>query len=250
MNTIKNLKLLPVLLLALSFFSCNNSGSSNSETAKTDTSVTMTKDSATPAPAAAASAPAIAVPFDVVEILHKVKSYATWKPEFNADSANRLAAGLHPLVIGLSMNDSNNVLVILKADDIAKAKDFSNNPQLKDAMKKAGVVSHPTITKWHIIRFNTDSHEKQWVEITHKVKNFDTWLKAFDGEGTAQRATEGCVDVALARGIDDSNMVKVVLDVSDMAKAKAAIFSDAKKKLMMDAGVEGKPTVEFYKEAE
>jgi len=35
-----------------------------------------------------------------------------------------------------------------------------------------------------------------------------------------------------------------------MAKAKAAIFSDEKKKIMMSAGVVGAPKIEFYTTAE
>jgi hypothetical protein len=167
---------------------------------------------------------------------------------FDADSANRQAAGLENIAIGRNMNDSNDIVLAFKADDVAKAKAFSTDPKLKDAMAKGGVISKPDFSLWHVIRFNAESHQKQWVEINHKVKNFDAWLKVYDGEGTAQRANEGMVDVALARGVDDSNMVKLVFDITDLAKAKAAISSDAKKKLMMSAGVEGKPGIEFYQD--
>jgi hypothetical protein len=72
----------------------------------------------------------------------------------------------------------------------------------------------------------------------------------FDQEGPAQRASEGMVDVALARAVDDPNNVHIVLDITDMAKAKTALFSESKKQLMMSAGVEGKPKIEFYTSAE
>ncbi len=84
--------------------------------------------------------------------------------------------------------------------------------------------------------------------VTHKVKDFDAWLKVYDGEGKATRASQGMVDRVLARGIDDPNIVHIVFAVTDMAKAKAAISSEAKKKLMTSAGVEGPPTIEFYKQ--
>ncbi|MEO8861993.1 MAG: hypothetical protein ABI358_11255 [Ginsengibacter sp.] len=83
------------------------------------------------------------------------------------------------------------------------------------------------------------------MQFTRKVKDFAPWQKVYDGEDTAQRATEGMVDVAPARGIEDSNRVFIAFDVSDMAKAKTAVMSDVKKKLMMSAGVEGKSSVEF-----
>jgi hypothetical protein len=234
MTTIKILKPLSVVFFALALFSCNNSGSSSTETTKTDSTTT---DTTTTVAAPATAAPAMVAPFDVAEVTHKVKNYATWRPIFDADSANRQAAGLENIAIGRNMNDSNDIVLAFKADDVAKA------------MAKGGVISKPDFSLWHVIRFNAESHQKQWVEINHKVKNFDAWLKVYDGEGTAQRANEGMVDVALARGVDDSNMVKLVFDITDLAKAKAAISSDAKKKLMMSAGVEGKPSIEFYQDA-
>ena len=242
MTIIKLLKPLRVLVLALALFSCNNSGSSNTDAAKTDS--TATTDS-TP-PAATTAMPAMAAPFDVAEVYHKVKDYAAWKHVYEADSSNRTGAGLENIAIGRNMSDSNEILLVFKTTDVAKARTFSTDPKLKEVMHKGGVISKPEFSLWHVIRFNPDSHEKQWVEITHKVKDFAVWLKVYDGEGTAQRATEGVVDVALARDIDDSNRVKLVFDVTDLAKAKAAISSDAKKKLMMSAGVEGKPAVVFY----
>lgn len=71
-------------------------------------------------------------------------------------------------------------------------------------------------------------------------------LKVFDNEGTATRANQGLIDLVLARGVNDSNLVHLVFDINDMAKAKSAMHSDAKKKLMMSAGVIGTPQIEFY----
>jgi hypothetical protein len=117
-------------------------------------------------------------------------------------------------------------------------------------MDKAGVVSKPDIELFHVIRFNPDSKESQWVVVTHKVKDFDAWVKVFDAEGTATRATFGLVDLALARGVEDSNIVHIVFDIKDLAKAKARISDPALKKLMEDGGVVGVPKIEFYKTAE
>ncbi len=227
------------LIVATALFSCNGAK-------KTDAADTT----AAAKPAAAATAPAMKAPFDVVEITHKLKDYATWRPLFNADSTFRKTAGLTDIVVGQQVDSANNVMVVLNASDVAKAKAFAADPRLKDVMTKGGVISKPDVEYFHVIRFNPDSHEKTWVVITHKVKDFDAWVKVYDGEGTATRTSQGMVDVALARGIDDPNLVHIVFDVTDMAKAKAAIFSDEKKKLMMSAGVEGKPEIVFYKTAE
>jgi len=58
----------------------------------------------------------------------------------------------------------------------------------------------------------------------------------------------GLADAVLARGIDP-NLVHIVFDIKDMAKAKARMKDSALKKLMTDAGVEGAPKIEFYETA-
>ncbi len=189
-------------------------------------------------------------PFDVAEITHTVKDYVKWRPFFDADSVNRKANGLEDIVVGRNMNNPNKILIALKVADTAKAMAFAGDPKLKEAMDKAGVISKPEFNLYHVIRYNPDSKEKQWVLVTHKVKDFDAWLKVFDAEGPATRATYGLTDVVLARGLNDSNMVHIVFDITDLAKAKARIKDPALKKLMTDAGVISAPQIEFYNSAE
>ncbi|HEY5408032.1 MAG TPA: hypothetical protein VIJ92_13140 [Ginsengibacter sp.] len=237
----------PILVLGISmaFFACN-SGSENKDDASAmpaDSSSASTATTTTPAPAAF-------TPFDVAEITHTVKDYAKWRPAFNADSVNRKANGLEDIVVGRNMDDPNKILIALKVSDTAKAMAFAADPKLKEAMDKAGVISKPVFELFHVIRYNPDSKEKQWVTVTHKVKDFDTWLKVFDAEGTATRATYGLIDVVLARGIQDSNLVHIVFDVKDMAKAKARINDPALKKSMTDGGVISVPKIEFYNSTE
>ena len=77
------------------------------------------------------------------------------------------------------------------------------------------------------------------LSVTTKVKDFATFLQVYDGEGKATRAEHGLVDrVTLeTHNLDDSNMVRLVLPVTDMAKAKARLASpEMKKKLMDEAG--------------
>ena len=73
------------------------------------------------------------------------------------------------------------------------------------------------------------------VSVTHHVKNFDAWLKVYDGEGKDTRGCEdGTVDRAMSRGIEDTNMVSVVFVITQiMAKAKARVASPELKKETM-----------------
>ena len=192
-----------------------------------------------------------AAPFDVVEISHTIKDYAVWKKAFDADEFNRKVSGLNFIVIGRSNENPNNVTVVLHASDVAKAKTFSASPKLKEVMEKNGVVTKPEFSYYKVIRVNPDSKETSWVQVTYKVKDFDAWLKVFDANGrTANRAAQGLIDVVLARGIDDPNIVHLVFDIKDMAKAKAYMTSDETNKLRISAGMIGSPKIEFYNTAE
>lgn len=238
----------PLLALGLiaAISSCNsNSSTKNAVPANSaDTATTTASAEATPPPAPEFK------PFTVAEITHTVKDYAKWRPFFDTDSNNRKANGLETIVVGREIDHPNNIMTAYTVSDMQKAKDFGNSPDLKEKMKTAGVISKPDIEFFKVIRFNPNSHEKQWVVITHKVKDFNAWLKVFDAEGSAKRASDGLVDVVLARGVEDSNLVHLVFDITDMIKARASMNSVEKKKLMMSAGVEGTPKIEYYKDAE
>jgi hypothetical protein len=49
--------------------------------------------------------------------------------------------------------------------------------------------------------------------------------------------------------LEDSNLVHIVFEVTDLAKVKGRMADPALKKKMIDAGVVGKPTMTFYKDA-
>ncbi len=241
----KNFVLLLAIIIALSASSCNNSTDAAKDTPAADTG--RGKDTAT---AAISPAPAAFTPFDIMEIGHAVKDYDKWRPAFDVDSTARKASGLSYIVMGRETGKPNNLLIFLTATDIPKSKAFAADPRLKDVMTKNGVVSKPAISYFHVIRFNDNSKEKQWVVVTHKVKDFDAWLKVYDGEGAAARAEQGLYDVVLARGVDDPNTVQLIFDIKDLEKAKASIASEEKKKLMASAGVEGVPAIHYYTSTE
>jgi hypothetical protein len=190
------------------------------------------------------------IPFDMAVITHDVKDYKTWRPFFDTDAVSRKASGLEDIMVGKGSDKPNSIVIMLRVGDLEKAKQFVADPRLKNVMEKGGVVSKPEIQFYRVVRHNAEARQKQWVTVTHKVKDYDAWLKVYDGEGNAQRNSEGMVDLLLARGTDDPNLVQLVFKITDMTKAKTAIFSEAKKQLMMSAGVEGKPAIEFYSSAE
>lgn len=204
------------------------------------------KEAATDA-AAETAAPAPATLFSAVVVKHTVADYTKWKAAFDANAQARTDTELTPISILQDKENPNLVMVSMKMANLQKAKDFTTSPGLKEAMQKGGVTGAPEIAFYNAIRFDENAAATQdRLIVTHRVKDFDAWLKVYDGEGTANRAAQGLVARALARGIDDPNMVLISFVVTDMAKAKARIASEDLKKIMMDAGVEGPPQINFY----
>ena len=222
---------------ALLFISCNG-GDQNKQTSKEDTTASV----------AVAPEPAPFNPFKVMIVKQNVKSYASWLPLFKSNDSLRNAYDVHRFVVGRGIPDSNMVVVINKIGDFQKAKDFRKLPQLKQMMSKGGVVGTPGISFAEVIRNDsTPVDQMDRMMVSHHVKNFDAWLKTFDAETKETRASYGMMDRAIARDADDSNMVYLVFVITDMAKAKARGESAELKKLMTDAGVEGKTTMTMYK---
>ena len=234
----KKKSLILVAVFSAMLFSCNNSTQTDQTKAEDTTAATATE----PAP------PAVFTPFDIVRVQFRVKNYDKWYQGFLSRDSMRVANGIHKYVVDRGLNaDSNMVMVVYKIDDIQKAKAFYGSPAFKAAVAKSGVISTPKLTYLHVIRNDTSNvPQDQRVSVTHHVKNFDAWLKVYDGEGKDTRAANGTVDRAVARGIEDTNVVSVVFVITDMAKAKARVASPELKKLMTDAGVDGPPEIVWY----
>ena len=78
-------------------------------------------------------------------IHHQVADYAKWRIAYDADQANRKAAGLTNCRVQRSLDDANDVLIMCNMTDLTKAKAFASSKMLADTMSKAGVVGKPQI---------------------------------------------------------------------------------------------------------
>ena len=232
------MKKTPLVLIVALLFACNNGPAKEEQKADTTAAV---------APAPAEVKPAF-VPFKVVVVQHKVKNFGKAEEEyFNRDSL-RLTYGITHFVIGRDLKDTNTVFVIDRIQDVEKAKAFYKLPGAKETMKKAGVMSPPGFTFAEFVTGNDNPIQfLDGMAITHHVKDFGTWMKAFDAEGDSARRANGLITRGIARNLDDSNTVSILFEVSDMAKAKARSSSPELKKIMTDAGVDSPPTVRWYK---
>ncbi len=183
----------------------------------------------------------VTTPQAMVIVIHKVADYAKWKSGYDAHDSARLANGLHNYVIGRGLNDSNTVLVALKADDMAKAKAFAQSQDLKTVMQKAGVVGQPTMNfltaTW---QDTSDVGAIPRSLTTFSVKDWDAWVKNFE-EGKQERTDNGIVARVISHDADDNKKVALVTAVTDTTKAFAFYKSDALKKRREAGGVIGEP---------
>jgi hypothetical protein len=95
---------------------------------------------------------------------------------------------------------------------------------------------------------NTIITTPQNVEVvTHKVADFAKWLVAYEGHDSARLAS-GLHSYVIGRGLEDSNMVTLVLRVDDTTKAKAFAKDPGLKAAMHKGGVLGVPTMTLFTE--
>ena len=229
-----------VLSLAMALFAGNTKSTGKADKMDTKTTVQPGTEENNPPE----DMPSL--PFNVVVIRHTVADYDVWKPFFDADSTNRNAAGLHLIGLARGLENQNEVEIPFRIDDVQKAKAFTTNPDLKDVMQKAGVTSAPSILFIKVLRLSKALQMPgDYVDVALKVKDYDSWIKVFDGEGAEMRAKDGLQDGVLAQGIDDPHLVYLVFKITDLDQAKAAMVNPARKKLMQKSGVMGEPVVYY-----
>lgn len=216
-------------------FSCNSGEEKKAEEPAKDTTAVKA-----PEPPAAP-----VKPDNIMIVIHKVANFTKFLPVYEAHDSFRLAYGLHSAMIARGTKDSNMVMVVVRMDDIAKAKEFAALPTLKDAMKKSGVTGAPTIRFIDLQMLDTTVTATSRVLVTHKIKDWDAWKKVFDAD-KPNRMAAGLTDRALGYSAGDNHMVTMALAISDMKKAEDFSKSPELKKKMEEAGVEGPPTFFYY----
>lgn len=222
--------------LALIFSAC---GGGEGNEVKTDTTAAVT-----PAPEPASTI--VTTPENMVMVMHKVADFGKWLAAFEGHDSVRLASGLHKYVIGRGLMDTNMVLIAMKADDFAKARAFSQSPDLKSTMKKAGVTGPPemhyVLVEWQDTA-NVGSIPRVLTSFT--VKDKDAWRKAFD-EGQQERMNNGIVVRSIGHDADNATNIKLVTALNDTAKAMAYYKSPEMKKRMEAGGIITEPKRFFF----
>ncbi len=221
------------------FISSCNSG--ETKTDETTTADSTAKKEETPMPPAAP-----AKPRNVMLAWHKVANYGKWLTAFEAHDSMKLASGLHNYVIGRGLTDTNMIMVAVYMDDADKAKAFAASPGLKEAMQKSGVTGAPKFAYLDVQTLDTTTNSSTTrVMRMIKVKDYDSWKKAFDSS-KQMRMDAGLTDRAVGYSVGDNHSVTIVYVVNDKKKAEDYFNSPALKERMKASGVEGMPETFWY----
>lgn len=78
-------------------------------------------------------------------VRHKVHDYPTWRKGYDAFEPSRLKLGAQEHGVYRGVDDGNDVTAWHDFNSVEAARSFASSDELKDAMKDAGVVGHPTI---------------------------------------------------------------------------------------------------------
>lgn len=75
----------------------------------------------------------------------RVEDFVRWKEGFDAIKMKRREAGITEKYVLRSIDDRNEIVLLLEVKDVARAKAYFESPFLRDAMEKGGVIGKPEI---------------------------------------------------------------------------------------------------------
>jgi hypothetical protein len=235
------------LLCSASLFILSSCGSAETKSA-TDTK--EPDSSGTPEMAKETPSTIVTTPTNMLVVHHKVANYWQWKMNYDGHDSSRLANGVHSYVIGRGIEDSNDVMVAMKVDDVSKAKAFVNDPGMKTVMQKGGVKGKSEINFNVMVWQDTANIGSLMRSRTmFTVKDFDAWRKSFESHRQT-RIDNGVIDRAFGHDVNDPTKVVLVVAISDTTKAKAFWTSDLLKQQRAESGVTSAPVRFLYTVAE
>jgi len=73
-------------------------------------------------------------------ICHKVADFGKWRTAYDAHVSARTNAGLKHEQLLRNIDNPNEVVLLLSAQDLNKAKQFAASDDLRERMQQAGVI--------------------------------------------------------------------------------------------------------------
>ena len=81
----------------------------------------------------------------IIILNHDVKDFASWKQHYDADADRRIKAGFKEVAVGTKSDNPNTAYIIWEGDP-APLEKMLTDPELKEKMEEAGVISPPEFT--------------------------------------------------------------------------------------------------------
>ncbi|MBX7233694.1 MAG: hypothetical protein K1X65_04865 [Caldilineales bacterium] len=81
-----------------------------------------------------------------VLIKHHIQDYAKWRTVFDSMEGLRAEMGETYAHVFHNVDDLNNIIIMLRWDNLENARRYIQDPRLKAAMQEAGVMGPPEIT--------------------------------------------------------------------------------------------------------
>jgi hypothetical protein len=81
----------------------------------------------------------------IMQMKHKVKEYKSWRKAFDNGEILRRQYGANECSVFRCATDNNDLLIQCQVNDLDRANQFLNSPDLQEAMKASGVISTPKI---------------------------------------------------------------------------------------------------------
>lgn len=78
-------------------------------------------------------------------VRHSVRDYAAWRKAYDEVKPMQTAGGVLEESVYQDPADPNDVLVLHRFANQAKAQAFASSPDLRDAMQRAGVAGPPRV---------------------------------------------------------------------------------------------------------
>ncbi len=78
-------------------------------------------------------------------VRHKVRDFSVWKSGYDAHLPKRREAGLSEVHLLRGAHDANEIVLLFRAEDLTRAKVFTESADLRETMGRLGVLDRPDI---------------------------------------------------------------------------------------------------------
>lgn len=86
-------------------------------------------------------------------VFHQVEDYATWRVAYDALEEFRRESGIVGHAVTQGYDDPHRVVVYHQADELDDLRAFVDSPELKEAMRRGGVIGEPEIHFIQVVDF-------------------------------------------------------------------------------------------------